>query len=83
MKGRLTIMKYQLYVARPIDWIDVFYHCSAPVVKWARMHDKGEELMKWLIEYFDDEVPSLEEVDGALLTIKEYEYEEILGKVGC
>lgn len=75
-------MQYKLYVSHAIDWIDVYSYCSAPVVKWAHMYGKGEELMKWLIEYFDDEVPSLEEVDGALLAIKEEEYESILGKVG-
>lgn len=75
-------MEYKLYVSHAIDWIDVCSYCSAPVVKWAHMYGKGAELMKWLIEYFDNEVPSLEEVDGALLAIKEEEYESILGKVG-
>lgn len=75
-------MEYRLYISSPLDWWDISHFCSAPVVKWAHMYGKGEELMKWLIEYFDDEVPSLEEVDGALLAIKEEEYESILGKVG-
>lgn len=82
MKGRLTIMKYQLYVARPIDWWDICHECVAPVVKWARFYGKQDELMAWLIDYFDGETPSMEEVDGALLTIKKSEYENILGKVG-
>lgn len=75
-------MEYKLYISSPLDWWDIFHFCSAPVVAWAQENNKEDELMKWLIEYFDDEVPSLEEVDGALLTIKEYEYENILGKVG-
>jgi hypothetical protein len=75
-------MGYKLYISSPLDWWDISHFCSAPVVEWAQKNNKGDELMKWLIEYFDDEVPSLEEVDGALLTIKEYEYENILGKVG-
>lgn len=75
-------MGYKLYVASALDWWDISHLCSAPVVAWAQENNKGDELMKWLIEYFDDEVPSFEEVDGALLTIKEYEYENILGKVG-
>lgn len=75
-------MEYKLYISSPLDWWDISHFCFAPVVEWAQKNNKGDELMKWLIEYFDDEVPSLEEVDGALLTIKEYEYENILGKVG-
>lgn len=75
-------MEYKLYISSPLDWWDISHFCSAPVIAWAQENNKGDELMKWLIEYFDDEVPSLEKVDGALLTIKEYEYENILGKVG-
>lgn len=75
-------MKYKLYVTSALDWWDISHACSAPVVTWAKENNKGHELMEWLVDYFDGETPSIEEVDGALFTIKEEEYESILGKVG-
>lgn len=75
-------MEYKVYVASALDWWDISHGCSAPVIDWAEEHNKGDALMGWLVEYFDGETPSLEEVEGALYTIKEEEYERILGKVG-
>lgn len=77
-------MEYRLYISSPLDWWDISHFCSAPIVEWAEEHNKGDELMEWLVDYFDGETPSIEEVDGALYTIKAEEYERILrlGKVG-
>lgn len=75
-------MEYKLYVTSALDWWDISHFCHAPVIEWAEEHNKGDALMEWLVEYFDGETPSIEEVEGALYTIKEAEYESILGKVG-
>lgn len=73
-------MEYKLYVSRALDWWDVSHLCSAPIVTWAKENNKGHALMGWLVDYFDGETPSIEEVDGALLTIRAEEYESILGE---
>lgn len=77
-------MEYKLYIACPLDWWDItilFY--SIPVISWAQENDKGDALMEWLVEYFDGETPSQEEVQGALLALTEENYKDILGrKVG-
>lgn len=77
-------MEYKLYIACPLDWWDIaLLFCSIPVVSWAQENDKDDALMEWLIEYFDGETPSQEEVQGALLALTEENYKDILGrKVG-